>query len=61
MDWFECLNKDDKVGTEVGTDGPSLPILTIYIKAGKRSTFVFLGKEQTEKLVRDLQRKLAEM
>lgn len=54
------LNRD-RLWTEVGCDGPSLPILTLGFQAGSRRSCVLLNKEQTEKLVADLQKKLGEM
>jgi hypothetical protein len=57
----ESLHKDTVLMTAVVYDGPSEAILELRTTSVRRTMGVMFSKEQAEELVRDLQRKLAEM
>lgn len=61
MKEVKCLLGSDKIRLEVGTDGPSLPILTMWIHTGNRKTFICLDKDQVEELTKILQSLGSEM
>lgn len=57
----ESLHQDVVLMTAVVYDGPSEAILELRTSSVRRTMGIMFSKEQAEELVRDLQRKLAEM